>query len=204
MTHEPAPSRSGAVRGRPMDLARGRELLRVAQDLLVESGYDNLSMDAVAARAGSSKSTLYRRWSNKADLVTAAVEAFAWGAPVPDTGSLREDLIELAQVWFDSDHNRDRLFVRLLTALPGDDHLHDIYLSRLAAPRAQAVVAIVERAAARGDIPDPAAAGRVAGILPAMAFQQLVVQREPVDREFIQYVIDDILLPLLGVAHHSG
>ena len=201
MTHDTTTGGPGAVRGRPMDQSRGRELLRATQDLLMETGYDNLSMDAVAARAGSSKSTLYRRWPSKADLVAAAVEAFAWDAPVPDTGSLREDLFELAQVWFDPDHKRDRLFVRLLTALPSDDRLHEIYLSTLARPRALALAAIIERATARGEIPGSATPERVAGILPAMAFQQLVVQRAPVDREFIERILDEILLPLLGVGH---
>ena len=63
-------------------------------DLLCEVGYDRMSMDAVAARARASKATIYRAWPNKPDLVTEAL-AYRFGdAPVvPDTGSLRGDLI---------------------------------------------------------------------------------------------------------------
>lgn len=186
-----------------MDPARGRELLRAAQELFVELGYEQLSMDAVAARVGASKATLYRRWPSKPELVVAAVEAFAWDEPMPNLGGLRQDLIAMAQVWFDPDQQRDRLFVRLLTALPEDDRLYEIYRSRIAMPRAKVFQAIIDRAVERGEILDPTAAQRVGGILPALAFQRLVVQRTPVDKAFIEHVLDDIVLPLLVAPHHG-
>lgn len=197
MAQSQAPVRPSAPRGRPRDATRGAELLHAAQDLLLEVGYEHLSMDAVAKRAGASKSTLYRRWPSKADLVSAALEAFEWDAPVPDTGSLRDDLMALAQVWFDPDEGRDRLFVRLWTAIPGDEQLRQVYLTQLVRPRAAVLAAIVRRAAQRGEVPTFTDPSSVGGILPALAFQHLVVLRQPIDATFLDHVLDDIILPLL-------
>src|SRR5690349_8415936 len=74
---------------------REDEILDATVDLLMEVGYDRLTMDAVAREARASKATLYRRWETKASLV---VEALARGKTAPhveehDTGSLREDLL---------------------------------------------------------------------------------------------------------------
>ncbi|MFC4905546.1 TetR/AcrR family transcriptional regulator [Kocuria oceani] len=191
-------------RGRPRDAGRGEELLHAAQDLLVEVGYEHLSMDAVATRARASKSTLYRRWSSKAELVAAALVAFEWNDELPNTGVLRTDLASLARVWFDPDQRRDQLFVRLLTAIADDDQLHKVYVSQIAQPRAHALTKIVDRAVARGEIPPHVDATRVGGILPAMAFQQLVVLRRPIDAAFLHHVLDDIVLPLLQVSPCSA
>lgn len=193
----PSDSTTRPAKGRPRDAAREAALIHAAQGLLVEVGYERLSMDAVAARAGASKATLYRRWPSKVDLVVAAVDAFGWDDPVPDTGSLRGDLVCLAQVWFDADQYRDSLFVRILTALPEDERLRQVYLTRLAGPREAALTAIIDRAVARGEARDSAAVGRLIGVLPGLAFQRLVVHRAPIDRAFIEGVLDDIVLPLL-------
>ena len=62
--------------------------------LLLEVGYDRMSMDAVAARAHASKATIYRRWPGKQELVLDAVKARGVGLTVAeDTGSLRGDLV---------------------------------------------------------------------------------------------------------------
>ncbi len=170
----------------------------------MEVGYEHLSMDAVATRARASKSTLYRRWSSKAELVAAALVAFEWNDELPNTGVLRTDLASLARVWFDPDQRRDQLFVRLLTAIADDDQLHKVYVSQIAQPRAHALTKIVDRAVARGEIPPHVDATRVGGILPAMAFQQLVVLRRPIDAAFLHHVLDDIVLPLLQVSPCSA
>jgi AcrR family transcriptional regulator len=70
-------------------------LLAAGWDELVEAGYAHLTMESVAARAGTSEPVLYRRWANKDQLVLAAIEHHRNAHPVavPDTGSLRGDLI---------------------------------------------------------------------------------------------------------------
>src|SRR5215831_21356417 len=80
---------------------RGEELeaalLDAAWQELVETGFARLTMESVAARAKTGVAVLYRRWSNKDDLVIAAIRHYGNTHPVeiPDTGSLRDDMIAL-------------------------------------------------------------------------------------------------------------
>src|ERR671937_591346 len=75
--------------------ARETAILQATLELLAESGYDQLTIDAVAARARCSKATIYRRWPDKAALVVTAVRRHAGqpAAAAPETGSLRSDLL---------------------------------------------------------------------------------------------------------------
>src|SRR3954468_14483852 len=74
---------------------REEQILDATVDLLLEVGYDRLTMDSVAARAKAGKATLYRRWCSKQRLVVDAVNRSkrAVVGPPPDTGSLRIDLV---------------------------------------------------------------------------------------------------------------
>lgn len=82
--------------GRPRDPRVDRDVLEAAVRLLSTGGYDALSVEAVAARAGVSRATVYRRYANRADLLEAACRTFAKPEiEPPDTGSVRGDLIEL-------------------------------------------------------------------------------------------------------------
>jgi len=68
-----APTSPNALRGRPRNLAANRQILDAVRALLAERGYSALTIEGVAARAGVAKSTVYRRWTTKADLVVDAV-----------------------------------------------------------------------------------------------------------------------------------
>jgi AcrR family transcriptional regulator len=75
-----------------------QDVLAAATELLTEAGYDGLSIEAVAGRAGVHKTTVYRRWPTKADLIADALTArSAQHVPVPDTGTFAGDLAELAE-----------------------------------------------------------------------------------------------------------
>src|SRR5215469_14351408 len=79
---------------------REAELLSITLQVLRETGYDKLTVDEVVARAHASKTTVYRRWPSKAELVCAAFAYRIRGEHKlpPDTGSLREDLLQLAEI----------------------------------------------------------------------------------------------------------
>src|SRR3989440_12478224 len=81
-------------RGRPRDPGVDEAILAAAVDLLAEAGYARLTMDQVAARAGVGKASVYLRWPNKVALVAEAIQHRSAVVPdVPDTGSLREDML---------------------------------------------------------------------------------------------------------------
>src|SRR5436189_5026884 len=85
-------------RGRPRDPGRDVLILEATASMLVQKGYEQLSVEAVAAAAGVGKTTIYRRFPDKAALVSAAVEARAASAPPrPRTGDLRSVLLELVE-----------------------------------------------------------------------------------------------------------
>ncbi|GII02018.1 TetR/AcrR family transcriptional regulator [Planobispora takensis] len=84
--------------GRPRDAEVDRKALRAAVELYAELGWAKFTLDAVARRAGIGKAAIYRRWPTRERLITEALErALVLPAITIDTGSLREDLLELAR-----------------------------------------------------------------------------------------------------------
>lgn len=83
-------------RGRPRDPEADGRILAAASSLILLRGFDAMTVDEVASHAGVGKATVYRRWSRKEDLAVAAMEQlYRDEMPVPDTGSIREDLHEM-------------------------------------------------------------------------------------------------------------
>jgi AcrR family transcriptional regulator len=79
--------------GRPRDAAADDAIVNAATQLIAEAGYAGLTVDAVAARAGVGKATIYRRWPSKDALLLHCMQCVASEFDLPDTGSVREDLV---------------------------------------------------------------------------------------------------------------
>lgn len=92
-------ARSGAVRGRgrPRDAQRHTAILEATRELILEVGYTGLTIDAIAKRAGASRTTLYEWWGHRAPLVEEAIFSDYAARPLPDTGSLAGDLESLVE-----------------------------------------------------------------------------------------------------------
>src|SRR5262249_10198492 len=89
----PRPRTAG---GRRRGAALEQAVLGAAIDQLLEAGYAGLTMERGAARAGTNKNTIYRRWPSRAALAVAAYRQMARGdLPLPDSGTLRDDTLEL-------------------------------------------------------------------------------------------------------------
>jgi AcrR family transcriptional regulator len=81
-------------KGRPRDTSADERILAAAAELILTRGFDNMTVDEVAAKARAGKATVYRRWAGKEDLAFAALEQlYATQLPIPDTGTLRGDLL---------------------------------------------------------------------------------------------------------------
>jgi len=184
--------------GRSRDASRDDTLRRAALDLVTEIGYDRLTMDAVAARAGAGKATVYRRWPNKAELVGDALAHQHVEGEVPDTGSLREDLAALpGQLLAGQDPlYKARLVTGLASAMLADAELRRAFDS-LAPPTERAVATIIERAVARGEIGAPADPAMLAAILPALGLHRLIFTGGGPDVDYAAAVIDNVLLPAI-------
>lgn len=194
----PAGDRSGRrTRGEP----RERAILAAVIALLGEAGYEAMTMDAVAARAHASKTTIYRRWPGKASLVRAAVDAYIAGR-VPggrDTGSLRGDLLAVLRAM------RDHLTPEFMAMMSGLAHAMRTDSELAASLRSlvdqdAAAEQIIGRAVQRGELPAPGAGRRarlVHEVIEAQIFRQMMIAAD-LDDAFARHVVDDIILPLLA------
>jgi AcrR family transcriptional regulator len=180
---------------------RERAILIAVVELLGETGYEAMTMDAVAARAHASKTTIYRRWPGKPELVKAAVDGYVAGRlPVSaDTGSLRGDLMAVMRAM--GGHLTDGFLAMmsgLLHAMRTDPELAGVLRSHLADDYS-AALPIIRRAARRGEVP-PGAEETLARIthelIEAQLFRQMAISGS-FDEEFSRHVVDDLVLPVL-------
>jgi AcrR family transcriptional regulator len=188
-----------AERGR--GAIREDAILRATLELLSESGYDQLTIDAVAARARCSKATIYRRWPGKAVLVITAVRRHASepAAALPDTGSLRSDLLAALQGMRASLAGQDAaLLLGLLIAMRRDPELALAVREQVLDAKREVFSAAISRAIIRGDAPATTDAALLAEICSAVLFSRLLVTGEPLDDPFVQHLVDAILLPALN------
>ena len=174
--------------------------------LLLEVGYDRMSMDAVAARAHASKATIYRRWPGKQELVLDAVRARGVGLTVAeDTGSLRGDLVATYRSAIHGSAADDAdLIAGVLRAMRTTPELADCVRSQVIESKCDVSRVIVARAVARGELPaetDPLILHEVAS---ALWFHRVLVVGGPVDDAFIAHVVDDVLMPLLDRSSRSA
>ncbi|MGW4847455.1 TetR-like C-terminal domain-containing protein [Nocardia brasiliensis] len=183
--------------GRPRDPDRDRALLAAVSEILPEVGYDRLTMDAVAARAGAGRATVYRRWKDKSELVRDAIQALSWDEPLPDTGSLRSDLIAVGAMYLDPSSQRDSILSAIASAIKRDQQLRETVERVISQPRRAAYAAIVNRACERGEIAAGADTELIADVVPAMIFYRLLDKEEPMEGAYFERVIDSLVIPLL-------
>ena len=183
---------------------REEAILQVTLELLAEVGYDQLTIDGVAARAHCSKATIYRRWQGKAELVITAVRRHSAPPPqpAPGTGSLREDLLAALEAMRSSLAGQDTaLLLGLMTAMRHDRELAAVVREQVLDSKREVFGAAVARAVARGELPAGASHTLLAEISSAMLLSRLLVTSEPLDAAFAQELVDDVLLPLLRHQH---
>jgi AcrR family transcriptional regulator len=187
--------------GRRRDESRDPEILRAALDVLTETGYERMTMDAVAARAKTGKATIYRRWASKAQLVVDAIasagQTSITTANLPDTGSLRGDLLALTATGSRKENSkRWKMMAGLISALPHHPDLAAIVRDQLVAPRSALIRDLLERAVARGEIAPGRNLNTLAVVAPAITVYWLMIVNKPLDRAFYAVLIDEILLPM--------
>lgn len=165
-------------------------VLEAASDLLDEVGYDGLRTEDVANRAGVHRTTVYRRWPSKSELVADAVGLHAdQHIPIPDTGALHADLLALARAVAATNTSPvgARRARSLVAAAATSDELADA-LHAFMEQRMVQSEAIVERAAARGDLaPDTDPRVVIEPVVGAIWFR-LLLTGEPIDDEFLRAV----------------
>lgn len=191
---KPATRRRGA--------ALEQALLDAAWAELVEKGYDALTYEAVAERAATSRAVVYRRWATKAELARAAVlhGAGTGDDPLPDTGSLRGDLIAMYE-WFARE--RAQIMTVMVVRLAGyfeetGTGFGDLRRVMLGGREGSRVDQIFERALARGEVDPDHLTPRVRETPMALARNELLLTVRPITDEWIQQTVDEVILPLVS------
>ena len=175
---------------------REQEILDAALTVLAETGYDRLTMDAVATEAKASKATLYRRWSSKPELVVEAVCSHKAHASPPDTGSLRGDLLA-AHSGMGGLNDPRALAVQaaVVTAMARDAEFAATYRREFIGPKLAASRAIFERARDRGELRDDVDLDLLAPALPGIVLHRVFLLGDEATPELVTQVIDQIILP---------
>jgi AcrR family transcriptional regulator len=172
---EPGPRR----KGRPRDASADERILAAAAELILKRGYDNMTVDEVAAVAKAGKATVYRRWAGKEDLAFAALEQlYSTEFPVPDTGTVLGDLRETYRQGLEFAHSpagRDYLRMSVAESLR-DPRIGALYRAAHEAQQ-EAHRVIFERGIARGELRSDFRVD-----LAVASFGALVVLRSIIDR----------------------
>jgi AcrR family transcriptional regulator len=181
----------------PRAEAREQAILDAALELVMEVGYDRLSMDALAERAHAGKATIYRHWSGKAQVVAEAIRRRKSESQIdPDTGSLRGDLRAALGHMCTSVTADERLVAGVMSAMRSDPELANLMQTQVLDHRGH-LDAIVDRAIARGELPVGSSGTIVYEVAPAVVMSRLLFQNEPMDEAFTDHLVDDVVLPLL-------
>jgi AcrR family transcriptional regulator len=197
------PAATGPTSRPRIEGEREAQILDAALGLLREVGYDRLTMDAVAASAHASKASLYRRWGSKARLVADALNRadVGFGAPLPDTGTLRGDLLAAA---CGAGGLIDQLPVQLMAALVTALHHHPdlaaAFQDAFLRPRLGAARKLLERARARGEVRPDVDLDLVVDVLPGVVLHRVFLRGEQPTRDLITRVVDSVVLPAVRPA----
>ena len=169
--------------------------MAAALELFAEQGYAGLSIDAVAARAGVNKTTVYRRWPSKAELVTAALYAMRdEDPPPPDTGSLERDLVELLENMAAALATpRKRALVSSFVLGNADPELRAL-MRRMREERPAIPPVVFQRALARGELPKGSDLPLITSALLSPLHNTILLKRETVERPFIEGLVRLVLV----------
>ncbi|HEY6318137.1 MAG TPA: TetR/AcrR family transcriptional regulator [Acidimicrobiia bacterium] len=188
--------------GRPRSPECDQAIVDAALAVFANEGYDGFTIEAVAARAGVGKATVYRRYPGKAELIVRAVSCLTSAeVPEPDTGSLHGDLTFVAHhlVHLLTRTVAGRCVPQLAAALPRSPALAREH-RRFLAERRAITRAVLERAIARGDIPVGTDPEVVTDLLVGPLFYRLLVSGAPLTAAYADEVVDSVVATMAAPA----
>jgi AcrR family transcriptional regulator len=178
---------------------REAQLLTVTLEVLSETGYDKFTVDEVVSRAHASKTTVYRRWPSKAELVCAAFAYRIRGEhKLPsDSGSLREDLLTLAELIARDTHEYGRTVAGILGAGERSPQLRELLVNDLLRDRKVQIHAVLHRAVDRGEISPEVISDDIWDVLPAYIMFRVLQHNRPVPAGTLRALVEEVLIPSL-------
>jgi len=186
--------------GRPVDKQRDLAILRAALELVAEQGYDSVTMDAIASRAHAGKATLYRRWKSKPYLIADAITFILPSEQKVEhercEDNLRDYLCELLSIYFGvRDEVRQKVMLSIATAISRDKSLSEaIHLDSITNQTfifSDTIECII------GKKLDKQKLKLLADVGPALLFYQLIITGKPIEMEYVEHIVDDLIIPLI-------
>ena len=167
-------------------------ILDAAWEEVVAVGYEKATMAGVAARAGTNKATLYRRWPNRTELLAAAIDqqVVPFDTTPIDTGSLRDDVVAVLQAMSRR--------CRGAAAVPDPDGQLAAYVRRQAAAEGFGKMDLaLHQATQRGEIGTQAVSDLIARLPVDLLYSALSLGARPVSDQLITEIVDNAFLPLI-------
>ncbi len=179
--------------------ARTDAILDSVLELMAATGYDRLTIDAVASRAGASKATIYRRWPGKPELVMAALSRHGAAATAEvDTGDLRGDLVQTIKQMRDSLASQDgALILGLLHAMRENSELAEHVRGQVLSAKRSVIGGLVARAIERRELPAGADHELASEVATALVFTRILVTGRPLRDADVTHLVDAVLMPVL-------
>ena len=182
-------------------------ILEAAFAEISEMGYTAFTVEGVAARARTGKASIYRRWQTKQELV---MDALLERMPTPEDCGIVLD-IDDSVTTAEALYGVARAIASVITSPAGDamraikcEALADPQLARLIddrfqAPRRAAMIGLLQRGVARGEVRPDAATVLVADVLPAVLSHRVIMQREPLTEKHLNDIMEQVFIPLIEV-----
>ncbi len=196
----PDPNTAASARrpGRPRSEQAEQAIIEATLDVFAEQGFEGVCVEAVAARAGVGKATIYRRWPNKEELLLAAFGSLKSPFPEPKGVSVRDDLLAMVQVMCadKADPRKARRYALLLGEGEKYPRLMARYKETVVQPRRDAMRAVIRRGTETGELrPDTDVEIAMLTLTGAIMAQDQSASGT-LDGEFATRLVDGLLLGL--------
>lgn len=190
-------------RGRPRNLEAQKSILSASYELLLENGFQAVTVDKIADRAQVSKATIYKWWPNKASVV---MDGFLHAAtdrlPVPDTGTTFNDIVIHATNLTGFLTSREGAIIKeLLGEGQFDSGLAEAYRDRFFRPRRLEARGLLEKGVQRGELKNNLDIGTCIDLIYGPIFYRLLVTGEALDDPYVESLVRSAFE---GIAHSTG
>lgn len=183
------------VSGRPSNTQAAPALMKAALELVAEHGYERVTMQMIAERAGVGRQTAYRRWPTKADLVLDALMDTADVLSVVRDGPVVQMLERFLQQIFAGLERDGPALSSLIASAQTDSHFRASFYSRFVSPRDEVIAQIVKRGIERGELPPATHVGLIVEMIHGSFWYRLLLGRE-LNRKYAKELASAALGPL--------
>lgn len=166
-------------------------------ELVLRKGVAGVTMEAVAACAGTSKPVLYRRWPDRAALLRDTLVPLAMAAiPHTDTGSYRGDMLAILHGWADFFRSPQGVILpAIVGAMPHDPDMAAAFRQGVIGWRKQAMAETIARGVERRELRPDVPVEIVRELGQAILWHRFLVTGDAITDDLIEHIVDQILLP---------